>query len=216
MDWFPTYGPAFLSKCPDALSQLEDICEGPFIPSVDIRNAQMWMGSRTGPRLAFASAPAPSPKLPPKVHMVSWTRPKTRPQIGGTWNGMWMGLGSPPPPFCSHLFAPQRPLPCIRSTGLDQCAQFRPQFEAMADEDRMQRRALSGMRQMVDSVAGAARQYGSLGRQNCAGTEQREERSLVPVPKEFQSKALISSRKQVRNQFLLSSISVNFEVLSSR
>lgn len=69
------------------------------------------------------------------------------------------------------------------------------------------------MRQMVDSVAGAARQYGSVGRQNCAGTEQREERSLVPVPKEFQSKALISSRKQVRNQFLLFSISENFEVL---
>ena len=106
--------------------------------------------------------------------------------------------------------------PLYKKHLLDQCAQFRPQFEAMADEDRMQRRALSGMRQMVDPVAGAARQYGSLGRQNCAGTEQREERGLVPVPKEFQSKALISSRKQVRNQFLFSSISLNFVILSSR
>lgn len=70
-----------------------------------------------GTSVSLASAPPPSPKLAPKVHnMVRWTRPRTRPQMGRTWNGIWIGLGSPPPPFCSLLFAPQRPLPCIRST----------------------------------------------------------------------------------------------------
>lgn len=133
---------------------------------------------------------------------------RTRSQMGGIWIGIWTG---------QHLLFVriQRPTPLYMDL-LDQRTQFRPQFEAMADEDRMQRRALIGMGRMVDSVAGAARQYGSVGRQNCAGIEQREERVLVPVPKEFQSKALISSRKQVRNQILLSSISLNFEILSSR
>ena len=42
VDWFPTYGSAYLSKCPDALSQLEDVVKA--LLSRPLRSATRWCG----------------------------------------------------------------------------------------------------------------------------------------------------------------------------
>lgn len=67
------------------------------------------------------------------------------------------------------------------------------------DREQMRLQRIAVHLQLPAVAAAAAGLMGSsLGMQTCSASDEREAKVVVPVPKEFQSKAWIKSRQQVR------------------